>query len=271
MTDNYTKKKKGLAKLSEIMRRLRSPDGCPWDKRQSKRDIGKYLLDEAYEVVEALEQGTAEDQKEELGDLLFQIVFVAHLAEEEGEFSMADVIDGIAEKMIRRHPHVFGSVKLNTVDEVKANWEDIKKNVEKKDTPTSQALGKINSALPALMKAQKITEKAAKVRFDWDDAKGVFDKITEEMEELRAALNEDNKIKIAEEMGDVLFSIVNLCRFSDLNAEDVLNRACRKFIRRFSYMEEELARQGISFDGVSAQELDRLWNKAKSTEKKAIE
>lgn len=259
--------KRGLEKLLAIIGRLRAPDGCPWDRRQQKGDMGPYLLEEAYEVIDALQEGSPDHQREELGDLLFQILFIAHLAEEAGEFTLDEVMDDIAAKMIRRHPHVFGATKVGSVDEVRANWEDIKKNIEKKDTPPPGLLGKVPRSWPALRKAQTIGQKAAQAGFDWEAMDGVFDKVDEELQELRSALKGGRRQEIAEEMGDVLFSIANLCRFADCDGEETLNKAVEKFIRRFSRMESALARQGKRLAHLSPADMDGLWNDVKFIEK----
>jgi tetrapyrrole methylase family protein/MazG family protein len=260
--------KQGLHKLQAIIQALRAPDGCPWDQRQKKDDIGKYLLEEAYEVIEALDEGAPAHQKEELGDLLFQILFISHLAQEAGEFTIQDVIGDIAAKMIRRHPHVFGTVKVESVEDVKANWEDIKQNIEKKKSVPAGILGKIPGSWPSLLKAQRITEKASQVGFDWENIEGVFEKIDEELHELKSAIKDSDHKAIAEELGDVLFSIVNLCRFSGVNAEGALNKSVGKFIRRFHHMEKILARQGKNLSDLSAQQMDDLWNEVKMLKKK---
>lgn len=260
----------GLTKLLAIIRTLRSPDGCPWDRQQKKDDIGKYLLEEAYEVIEALEEGSPDHQKEELGDLLFQILFIAHLAEEAGEFTIQDLLENISTKMIRRHPHVFGATKVGSIEEVKANWEDIKQNIEKKEAAYPGLLGKIPRSWPALLKAQKITETASQVSFDWENIEGVFAKVEEELRELKSAQKGGNQQKIAEEMGDVLFSLVNLCRFSGVNAELALNASIGKFISRFTHMERALVRQGKTIAEISPAEMDELWNEAKRIEKEYL-
>ncbi|MBN1663531.1 MAG: nucleoside triphosphate pyrophosphohydrolase [Deltaproteobacteria bacterium] len=262
------KDRQGLRKLQAIIQALRAPDGCPWDRKQTKADIGKYLLEEAYEVIDALDEASPDHQKEELGDLLFQILFICRLGEEAGEFTLQDVMDDIAAKMIRRHPHVFGDIKVGSIEEVKANWEDIKRNIEKKEPLSPGLLGKTPRSLPALMKAQKITEKASLCGFDWEDIEGVFDKVNEELLELRSALKGGLHNKIAEETGDVLFSLVNLSRFAGVNAEEALNASAGKFTRRFSRMESALDRQGRNMAETSPEELDRLWNEAKINEKK---
>jgi tetrapyrrole methylase family protein/MazG family protein len=203
-----------------------------------------------------------------LGDLLFQILFIAHLAEEAGEFTMRDVMEDIAAKMVRRHPHVFGSVKVESVEDVKANWEDIKRNIEKKPGAPAGLLGKIPRSWPALVKAQRITEKASQLRFDWDHIDGVFAKVDEELHELRSAVENGLKQDIAEELGDVLLTVVNLCRFGGVDAEGALNASVGKFTRRFHHMEQRLARQRKSLSDLSAEEMDVLWNDAKKSEGK---
>ena len=255
-----------LARLVEILCRLRAPEGgCPWDIRQEKKDICRYVIEEAYELVESIDRGDPAHQQEELGDLLFQILFLIRLAEEKDEFTLSDVFTGIAEKMIRRHPHVFGDVKVATVGEVKANWDRIKRDVEQKK-PVKGLFSGIPRALPALMRAHKIGSKAAGVGFDWPDTAGVVAKLEEEIGELKQALQQGTKEKIGEEIGDVLFTLVNLSRFTDVNAEEALRACNEKFIRRFSFIEEKLQSEGRSVGAANLEEMDRLWEEAKKIE-----
>jgi tetrapyrrole methylase family protein/MazG family protein len=228
--------------------------------------VGKYLIEEAYEVLESIEKGTAEDQKEELGDLLFQILFMAQLAEENGEFAISDVLDTVREKMIRRHPHVFGMTKVRDVEDIKANWDDIKRQVEMKGKRGESFLGRVPLALPALARAQKLTEETAKVGFDWEDMDGVLAKTEEEMTEFRSALASGERERIREELGDLLFALVNVARFSDIAAEEALRASIHKFVDRFSYIETALKARGKSPAEASLDEMDALWNEAKMRE-----
>lgn len=249
--------------LLEILARLRSPrGGCPWDIRQTKEDIGRYLIEEAYELIDAVAEGDPRHQSEELGDLLFQILFISRISEERGEFDISAVLKGIAGKMIRRHPHVFGEKKVNTVGEVKANWEKIKRDLEGREKPAGLLSG-ISRSLPALARAQKITEKAAAVGFDWPDRDGVFGKIEEELGELREALKAADAEGVQEEIGDLLFSMVNLSRFTGVYAEVALAGSIRKFMARFAYIEKRLKEEGKTPEGATLEEMDRLWDESK--------
>lgn len=250
-------------KLLELIIRLRSPEGgCPWDMKQESRDIGKYLIEEAYEVLDALYYGTPGDLREELGDLLFQILFLARIEEEKGRFDIGEVLEEITAKMVRRHPHVFGDTTVSGADEVKANWEAIKslEKAEKGAAPASQSrLGKVSRSMPALIKAQKITRDAAKVGFDWNSVDGILAKIEEEIGEFRASLAQGDKVGIKYEIGDILFSSVNLARFLGINAEDALQATVEKFIRRFRFVEEKLKEQGRNIEETGIDEMDSLW------------
>jgi tetrapyrrole methylase family protein/MazG family protein len=257
---------KGLWDLLEIVKKLRSPEGCLWDRQQGKEDVGRYLIDEAYEVVDAIDGGSASALREELGDLLFQILFLAVMAEERGEFNLPDVMGDIAEKMIRRHPHVFGDRKVRDVDEIRANWRDIKENLENKCRGKGLLDG-IPRSLPSLPRARKMTEKASGVGFDWSSAEEVLVKVEEELEELKAALRGNEPVKVREELGDLLFSLVNLSRFARVDADEALRRANEKFARRFACVERELAARGKTPGQASLEEMDRLWDACKAGEK----
>ncbi|MFB3926110.1 MAG: nucleoside triphosphate pyrophosphohydrolase [Syntrophales bacterium] len=250
-------------KLLEIVRRLRSPeDGCPWDIRQTKEDVGRYLLEEAYEVIDAVHGGSAKALEEELGDLLFQILFIARICEEAGEFDICDVIECISAKMIRRHDHVFGKRKAIDIQEVKSNWERIKSEVEGKGDGGGR-FNRIPASFPALMRAQKVTEEAAKVGFDWPDIGGILSKIDEELAEFREAMKSGQKEGLRDEVGDLLLSMVNLGRFVGIQAEEALRSSINKFIYRFEYIEKKLRDEGKKPGGVSLEEMDRLWNESK--------
>jgi len=251
--------------LLAIISRLRGPDGCPWDRAQTKPDIGRYLIEEAYEVLEALE-GSPDNLREELGDLLFQILFLARMAEEAGEFTTADVLEEITAKMVRRHPHVFGDATVEDVEEVRTNWERIKAEVEHKGAKGDSLTAGIPRSLSTLAKAQRITTRVAQAGFDWQDATGVLNKVEEELTEFRAALETKNADRMKEEAGDLLFTLVNLCRFVRVDAEVALRASLRKFTDRFSHIERELAAQGKTPEDSSLAEMDRIWEEAKKLE-----
>jgi tetrapyrrole methylase family protein/MazG family protein len=253
----------GLKRLLEIIQKLRSENGCLWDKKQKKEDIVKYLLEETYELIDAINSGSPQALKEETGDLLFQILFLARISEEAGEFSIYDVMEYVAEKMIRRHPHVFGDKEVKDIEEIKTNWENIKKHIEKRNENSSSLFGRIPRSLPSLERAQKVTEKASGVGFDWGNTEEVVEKIEEELTEFKASLKTNNVNYIREEVGDLLFSLVNLCRFVDVNAEEALRASLAKFIDRFSYIEKRLTERGKDLTGASFKEMDDLWNEAK--------
>jgi tetrapyrrole methylase family protein/MazG family protein len=252
--------------LLAIIARLRSPDGCPWDRAQKKGDIGRYLMEEAYEVLEALEGSSPENLREELGDLLFQILFLARIAEEADEFNIADVLDEIRAKMIRRHPHVFGDATIEDVEGVRTNWERIKREVEHKGDKGAPICNGIPRFLSTLVKAQRITARAAEAGFDWPDTAGVLEKVEEELAEFRAALETKDPERMQDEAGDLLFTLVNLCRFAKVDAETALRSSLRKFIDRFSHIERELAARGKAPNDSSPAEMDRLWEEAKKNE-----
>ncbi len=253
-----------LKPLEGVMATLRSPGGCVWDIEQTHRSLRRYLIEEVYEVIEAIDLKDAKLLCEELGDLLLQIIFHARMAEESDLFSMQDVIDGVTKKMIRRHPHVFGEVSVRDSGEVLLNWEKIKQ--EEKKGARSSVLDGVPAGLPSLLRADKLQQKAAKVGFDWDNIGPVWDKLTEEIAELKAAVAKDEKEEIASELGDVLFSIANLARFLKLDGETALNRTNQKFIRRFRYVEKKVVESGRDWKTYSLKELDVLWNEAKRQE-----
>ena len=252
-----------LVRLLELVRKLRSPEGCRWDREQTKEDIARYLLEEACEVIDAIENGSAAGLREELGDLLFHIVFLSRMAEERGEFDFAGVMAGIEEKMIRRHPHVFGDRQVGSVAEIRENWDSIKKNEGKGASTYRERFQGITRTLPALVRAQKITKEAAKAGFDWGRTEDVLKKVDEELEELKAAMKTRRSDLVREEMGDLLFSLVNLCRFLEVDAEASLRGAMNKFVRRFSHIEESLLKEGKRPDDATLSEMDILWEKAK--------
>jgi tetrapyrrole methylase family protein/MazG family protein len=254
--------------LLEIIGRLRGPGGCPWDRSQKKGDIGAYLIEEAYEVLEALDGASPDELKEELGDLLFQILFLVRFAEEAEEFGMGDVLKTITEKMIRRHPHVFGDAAVKNAAEVRVNWERIKRELENKDPKKTAVFAGIPRSLSTLAKAQRMTARASKVGFDWKDAAGVLKKMEEELAEFKAAMAAGDRKQMKEEAGDLLFTAVNLCRFATVDAEAALRGALRKFSRRFSHIERELTARGKTPAASSLCEMDGLWNQAKDHSRK---
>ncbi|KXS45673.1 MULTISPECIES: nucleoside triphosphate pyrophosphohydrolase [unclassified Candidatus Frackibacter] len=252
--------------LVKIMEKLRADDGCPWDLKQDHNTLRPYLIEETYEVLERIENEDILGLCEEIGDLLLQVVFHAQIAKENDEFDIEDVIYSISDKMIRRHPHVFGTEKLKTADAVLDRWEDIKA-VEKNDTTDdTETILAVTEGLPALMEAQKIQKKAAEVGFDWPSIKGTLNKLEEELIEFKAALKSEDKDKIRDELGDLLFAIVNVGRFLDFHLELVLKDATNKFKRRFSYIESALKKEEAKFKDKSLEELEELWREAKKEE-----
>jgi tetrapyrrole methylase family protein/MazG family protein len=247
--------------IVDVMKVLRSPGGCVWDIEQTHTSLRRYIIEEVYEVIEAIDLEDSELLCEELGDLLLQIVFHARMAEETGSFSMQDVIDTVTEKMIRRHPHVFGDVSVRDAGEVVLNWDAIKRK-EKGDARKS-VLDGVPKDLPSLMKAYKLQQKAAKVGFDWDNIAPVWDKINEEIAELKKAIQENDKANIEAEFGDVLFSLVNLSRFLHVDAEVSLNMTNNKFIHRFSYIENSVIKEGKEWEKLTLEELNKYWDESK--------
>ena len=253
-------------RLLEIMGRLRGPGGCPWDRQQTRESLKPFLLEEAYEVLEAIESGQPAALQEELGDLLFQVVFHAQIAAERHEFTIADVLWRLGEKMTSRHPHVFGSATVDTPGEALAQWETIKqREAHTAGTPRSVIDG-VPRALPSLIRAQRVTSKAARVNFDWPDARAAWTKVEEECREAAAALAADDRARVEEELGDVLFSVVNVARLASVDAEQALHGAIEKFRRRFMSLEGDLRARGKSVDGVSPEELEKSWEAVKAQE-----
>jgi ATP diphosphatase len=271
-----------FAGLVAVMARLRAEGGCPWDREQTPRSLKPYVLEETYELLEAVDGlGTAggadgavpspealADFREELGDLMLQVVFQAEIAAQRGWFSIGDVAAGIADKLVRRHPHVFGERVVGSPGEALANWEAIKlaeRQGKAKDGRAS-ALAGVPRALPALLRAQRVSDKAARVGFDWPDVAGVLAKVDEERAELAEAMVTRDRGRIAEEFGDLLFALVNLARFLEVPAEEALQAATARFVNRFERMEAQLASQGRDVTSADAEELDRLWRAAKTAE-----
>jgi len=253
-----------LDRLVRIMEALRAEDGCPWDREQTRQSLKPFLIEEAYELLEAIEEDNPEKIKEELGDLLFQIVFHARIAKERGEFDIQDVIDAVSEKMVSRHPHVFGGRRLYTADEVLDRWEEHKRQEGKLK---ESILEGIPRHLPSLLKAHRVQERVSRVGFDWDKAEDVLEKVESEFDEFRSALKEGNKGKIEEELGDILFTLVNLARLVEINPDEALRKTVAKFIRRFSYIETRAKEEGRALSDYSLEELDLIWEEAKRAER----
>jgi tetrapyrrole methylase family protein / MazG family protein len=254
-------------RLLEIMRRLREPGGCPWDREQTRVSLKPFLVEETYEVLEAIESADVRALQEELGDLLFQVVFHAQIAAEHGEFDMAGLLARLADKMVTRHPHVFAKANVATPDEALAQWEAIKQREAHDAGRRRSVIDGVPRALPSLLRAQRITSKASRVNFDWPDAQAAWTKVEEECREAAAALSADDRARLQEELGDVLFSVVNVARLASIDAEEALQGAIEKFRRRFTGMEEDLSAQGKSVGSVSQAELERSWEAVKAQER----
>ena len=251
-------------RLVDIMERLRGIGGCPWDREQTHHSLKRYLVEETYETLDAIDEGNMYKVCEELGDLLLQIAFHAQIARDDGFFDVNDIVEAVSQKLVRRHPHVFGSVRVEGSEEVSANWEEIKKGeLEEKGEVRQSLLDGIPRNLPALMKADKIQYKAAKVGFDWPDYNGALDKLFEEIGELKEALTKGEPNSIFDETGDLLFAAVNLARLLKVNPEEALGSTIRKFKERFLYMEEWALRARADLGEMDLKELDKLWEEAK--------
>ena len=248
--------------FAEIVAHLRAPDGCPWDKEQTHETLRKHLLEESYEAISAIDSGDFTDMREEFGDLLLQIVLQSQIANEEGQFNVNQVVQGIHSKIVRRHPHVFGELELDGVDGVLANWEKLKEAERKNNGQKEKGLlDGVPLALPALSQAQEYQDRAARVGFDWPEIEGVLEKIAEEVEEVKHANNGE---ELASEIGDLLFALVNLARWKKIDAESALRGANIKFKKRFGYVEQGAKKQDRELSSLSLEEMDALWNKAKS-------
>ena len=258
-----------LDRFIEIVAKLRGPGGCPWDREQTHKSLLSCLLDESYEFFEAVDENSPYKMKEELGDLLLQVVFHAQMASEAGHFSMDDIAREISEKLIRRHPHVFGDVKADTSKEVLKNWETIKKGEKGKEHRVS-LVDDIPQALPALFRAEKIQRRVARCGFDWPDIKPVLDKVEEEFAEFREALEAGDTEHAAEELGDILFALVNVGRHKEICAEDALRTTMTKFERRFRYIENRFKELGRDINKASLEEMDIYWEESKKSEKKTM-
>lgn len=249
--------------LEEIVALLRAPGGCPWDAEQTHESSRRDFLEEAYEVVEAIDEGDPDHLKEELGDVLLQVVFHAQMEKEAGRFDLDDAADGVCKKLIYRHPHVFGEVEVSGSAQVLENWDKLKRREKGQETHTD-ALNSVARSLPSLWRAEKVQKKARKAGFDWDDVSAPLDKLYEELDELKTALAQQSNIE--EELGDLLFAAVNFSRFVKVDCENALNSATDKFIRRFAQVEALAAAQGRAMETMSLEELDKLWEQAKREE-----
>ncbi len=247
---------KEFDRLVQIMTRLRKE--CPWDRAQTPESLRQYILEEAYETVEAIDAQNWDELRKELGDLLLQIVFQAEIAEEEGRFTLTDVIEHINNKLIERHPHVFGDVKVNSAADVAVNWEQIKQQTENRRS----ILQGVPKHLSALLRAQRLQDKASQVGFDWDHAAEVLEKVKEEIAEIEETTTPE---ALEAEVGDLLFALVNYCRFKNISAEDALRKTTNKFVQRFQYIEQKLAEQNINPADATLEQMEALWQEAKTS------
>lgn len=250
---------KHFRELVNIVKKLRAPDGCPWDRQQTLYSLKEYLIEEVFELVDAIDKKDIDNIKEELGDLLLHVILHSTIAEEENLFTLNDVIKSISEKLIRRHPHVFGDTKVESSDDVMVNWEKIKKE-EKKNR---SILDEIPNGLPSIQKALKLQERARKVGFDWDSADDCLQKVNEEFKEFIDAVSSNNKDKISHELGDLFFALINFSRFIKINPDESLRKTNERFLKRFNYIEKKLHENHLTFDDVTLDELDKYWCEAK--------
>lgn len=258
--------KKDFQDLLDIIETLRNPGGCPWDREQTHESLKSALLEECYEVIDAIENKDEDALIEELGDVLLQVVFHASIGKEDGYFDIMDVIGGISNKMINRHPHVFGNEKANTSEQVLVNWDEIKKE-EKGIKTLTEEMQNIAKSLPATTRAYKVKKKAKKVGFDWDDVNCAMDKVKEELNEIKEVYNCEDKSIIEGEVGDLLFACINVARFLEVDGELALDKTIKKFIKRFSYIENEAIKNNKNLKDMTLEEMDKLWEEAKTSEK----
>ena len=257
-----------FSKMIDLIETLRSENGCPWDKKQTPESFHPYILEEYHEMVQAISSGDRGEIADELGDLIFQVIYVAYMFEELGIATISEVINGVVKKMIYRHPHVFGDVQVSSSEEVMDNWAKIKateKHIKKRES----ILDGVPRSLPSLLRAQQLSKRAAKVGFDWMKAEEVFVKIEEELQELKEAVIDKSSQATLEEMGDLLFVIVNASRHLGINSETALSHASDKFERRFRYIENRLQQQSRTLEQTNMKEMDRLWDEAKNLEKRS--
>lgn len=254
--------------MIEVMARLRAPDGCPWDRQQTHDSLKPYLLEEAYEALEAIDESDDEELCKELGDVLLQIVFHAQIASEEQRFDIDDVARAIVDKLVRRHPHIFADTEVADAEEVAANWDEIKKQERReKGDETPSHIDGIPKNLPALMRAQRMQTRASRQGFDWNDIKGPLDKVEEEFAELRQAWQEGEHRDIEDELGDLLFALVNTARFLEVNPEEALRRSVDKFERRFRAVEKKIEQRGEKMEDIPLASLDDVWDEVKRQER----
>lgn len=249
--------------LVQIVKILRSPNGCPWDREQDHKSIRRDFIEEVYEAIEAIDTDDTELLKEELGDVMLQVVFHAELETEKQSFNIDDVCDGVCKKLIIRHPHVFGDTVAETTEKVLDNWDKIKMQT-KAQTTVTEAMNSVSKALPSLIRSEKIQKKAAKAGFDWDDTNGALQKVSEELDEVYQAIANNDRENTAEELGDLLFAVVNVSRFVGVDSEQALADACEKFISRFSKVEKLATERELDMKTASLQELDALWDEVKA-------
>ena len=268
MIENFNfKERYNVNDLIDIVEILRSPGGCPWDIEQDHKSIRRDFLEETYEVIEAINKDDRDGLLEELGDVLLQVVFHAQIEREKNSFDLNDVADGVCKKMIERHPHVFGNVSAETSEQVLENWDVIKKQTKQQKSQTESMLS-IPREFPALMRADKVQKKAAKVGFDWDSVDGALQKVSEELDELKEAIQMGVFENANEELGDLIFSVVNVSRFINVDSEEALTKATDKFIDRFSKVEKMAEEKGLNMKETDLDELDKLWDEAKKVSKK---
>ena len=257
------KKGAGVEDLIKIIKKLRGPSGCPWDREQTREKMGYYLVEEAHEAKETIDGGSPQKIKEELGDLLFQLLTVIEISEERGEFTLSEVIEHARDKMVRRHPHVFGERSVNDANEVVANWVQSKKQEKKEGEEEDSIVSGIPKSIPSLHRAYLITQRASRVGFDWEDKEGVLKKLKEELKELERAVSEGKRERIIQEMGDLLFAVVNLGRFIGISPESALAGTVDRFVSRFKYIEQRLREKGKDPSQSTLEEMDQLWEEAK--------
>jgi MazG family protein len=257
--------KRSFEDLVRLMTTLRGPNGCPWDRKQTLPDLKPYVIEEAYEVVDAIDRDDRASLAEEVGDMLLEAVFIAEVTREEGSFDIYDSITAVHDKLVRRHPHVFADAQANDADEVLVNWEKLK-NEERKSENKSLMAG-VPLSMPALQKASRLTEKASRVGFDWRRTEDVFAKLDEELAEVHEAIASGDAAKVHDELGDLLFTIANIARKLNVNPEEALQSTNRKFTRRFESMERAVREQERNLDQLSLEEMDALWNDAKAAER----
>ncbi|MDD6769822.1 nucleoside triphosphate pyrophosphohydrolase [Inconstantimicrobium porci] len=258
--------KKDIYDLVDLVEILRGENGCPWDREQTHKSVRNALIEESYEAADAIDNEDDDAMVEELGDVLFQVIFHAVIGHEDAYFDLSDIIDGVYNKMVYRHPHVFGDDKAKDTEEVLDKWNELKKKEKSLNTVTDE-LKAVAKALPGLTRAQKIQKKASKVGFDWDNVFGAMSKVEEELNELKEVYNGSNKARILDEVGDLIFACVNVSRFLGVDSEDAVNNTCEKFIKRFQFIEEKATEKGMKLENMSLEQMDELWESAKLTEK----